>query len=384
MAASALGLAAAPLRVLVLSLFAPAAATLSSGGASLRLEAQGAEVQVETPGAAARRVLQLRLPPVGEAPAGVVVRIDDEAGRPRIWRRFPGAIRARAAGGRLLLVNEVEPERYVAQVVASEADDGATAPAAAQALAVVARSYAEVARRRPRHGPQEADLCDTTHCQVYRGAEPAAPWAEAAAAATAGQRLGRGGAPLDAYFTESCGGSTADGAAVWGGPPRPHLSPRPCADCARDGAVAWESSIPLEDLGAALRGDGLLAPGCALAGLRIEAREPGGAVAALRASCLGGGGVALRGEALRVAVGRHLGWHRLPSARFELLPTGDGDEARGPGAAAGLRFLGRGRGHGVGLCLRGATARARAGWDAGRILRAFFPGAELLDGRGRP
>jgi peptidoglycan hydrolase-like amidase len=61
----------------------------------------------------------------------------------------------------LRLINEVELEDYVASVVGSEQDN---APKAAQqALAIAARTFAlkKVELREP--------LCDTTHCQFYRG-----------------------------------------------------------------------------------------------------------------------------------------------------------------------------------------------------------------------
>jgi len=44
---------------------------------------------------------------------------------------------------------------------------------------------------------------------------------------------------------------------------------------------------------------------------------------------------------------------------------------------ANVRFTGRGYGHGVGMCQWGAVGRARAGQDAGTILRTYFPGADV-------
>jgi peptidoglycan hydrolase-like amidase len=88
-------------------------------------------------------------------------------GRKRFTIEVPG-LKKRAYRGRLhveqgfqRLVNEVELEDYVASVVGSELD---SAPKAAQqALAIAARTFAvkKTELREP--------LCDTTHCQFYRG-----------------------------------------------------------------------------------------------------------------------------------------------------------------------------------------------------------------------
>lgn len=73
-------------------------------------------------------------------------------------RAYRGRLRV-AAG--LKLTNEVELEDYVASVVGSELAEGPKA--AQQALAIAARTYALKLQeiREP--------LCDTTHCQFYRG-----------------------------------------------------------------------------------------------------------------------------------------------------------------------------------------------------------------------
>jgi stage II sporulation protein D len=81
---------------------------------------------------------------------------------------------------------------------------------------------------------------------------------------------------------------------------------------------------------------------------------------------LDGTGREMSGEELRVAVGRRLGWSRLPSARFTV-------EKRG----LALHFAGAGFGHGVGLCEAGAAELARRGADARAILGRYLPGAEV-------
>jgi peptidoglycan hydrolase-like amidase len=80
-------------------------------------------------------------------------------GLPR--RAYRGTLLVEDGGSELRLVNEVELEDYVASVVGSELD---AAPRAAQAaLAIAARTFALYLHERGE------PLCDTTHCQFYKG-----------------------------------------------------------------------------------------------------------------------------------------------------------------------------------------------------------------------
>src|SRR5690606_35421957 len=78
-------------------------------------------------------------------------------------REAPTVRRVRVAR-RDAAANEVLPlEHYVARVVTAEAA-GDTPPAALRALAIASRTFAVAARGR--HPEEDADVCDSTHCQV--------------------------------------------------------------------------------------------------------------------------------------------------------------------------------------------------------------------------
>ncbi|MCL4395565.1 MAG: SpoIID/LytB domain-containing protein, partial [Chloroflexi bacterium] len=79
---------------------------------------------------------------------------------------YRGVLRLSSRGGHLLITNEVLLEDYVRGVVASEMRSDWPSEVL-KAQAVVARTLA-VARIR-RHRSEGFDICDTTHCQVYRG-----------------------------------------------------------------------------------------------------------------------------------------------------------------------------------------------------------------------
>jgi stage II sporulation protein D len=255
------------------------------------------------------------------------------------------ALRA-GGGGALRLVLALPLERYVASVLVSEAADAPGEALAAQA--VVTRSWALA--HRGRHG--DADACDLTHCQLYRGEQ--APHADAAAARTAGQVLREGGSPVPAFFHAACGGHTAGARAVFG-----ERGPAPVPDLAPDGrpwceGPPWTFDVERRALAAVL---GLRPEGP----VRVLGRTGDGRVRAVEAF-----GRVVPGPRFVAVVTRALGYGTLRSARFQVQEAGER-----------LRFSGEGRGHGVGFCQAGAAARARAGQGYRALLRAYFPGAEV-------
>jgi SpoIID/LytB domain protein len=104
------------------------------------------------------------------------------------------------------LLNTVGLDGYLRGVVPAEMPSTWT-PAAVQAQAVAARSYALADNRF-----SFADTCDTTQCQVYTGAGAEASGSDSAIAATAGRVRTRDGAIVSTEFSSSTGGWTAGGA----------------------------------------------------------------------------------------------------------------------------------------------------------------------------
>ena len=118
----------------------------------------------------------------------------------------------RASNDSITVINYVGVEDYVKGVLPYEIDP--SWPAEAQkAQAVCARSFALGTHK---HG-DEYDLCNTTNCQVYLGANRATEASDAAVNATEGETLSYNGSPVIGYFYSSDGGATEDAANVWGG-----------------------------------------------------------------------------------------------------------------------------------------------------------------------
>lgn len=119
----------------------------------------------------------------------------------------------RASGSNISVINYVGLEDYVKGVLPYEIS--ADWPAEAQkAQAVCARSFALGTHK---HTSEGYDLCNTTNCQVYLGANLATAASNAAVDATKGEYLTYNDNLVIGYFFSSDGGATEDAANVWGG-----------------------------------------------------------------------------------------------------------------------------------------------------------------------
>ena len=118
----------------------------------------------------------------------------------------------RASDGNITVINYVGLEDYVKGVLPYEIDPDW--PAEAQkAQAVCARSFALGTSKHNEY----YELCNTTNCQVYLGANRATKASDAAVDATQGEYLTYNGEPVIGYFFSSDGGATEDAVNVWGG-----------------------------------------------------------------------------------------------------------------------------------------------------------------------
>jgi len=238
-------------------------------------------------------------------------------------------------------------EVYVARVLAGEAEASAS-DGAQQALAIAARTYATV--NAGRHAREGFDLCDTTHCQVWRAATAST---RRAVLATAGLVLTYNGTPAEVFYSASCGGRTERAADVWArGALFPYL--QAVEDDVHGGDPTWRLERTLQEVHDALERAG--SRGDRLEDVRVEARSASGRV--IRLGLPGMSPDAMTGDEFRGAVG----FATLRSTAFTLDRSGDR-----------LIFEGRGYGHGVGMCVVGANRRGQRGERAEAILAHYFP-----------
>ena len=105
-------------------------------------------------------------------------------------------------------VNVLRLDDYLKGVVPREMP-ASWSPAAVQAQAIAARTYAAYERAHPLTDTYQ--ICDTTSCQVYGGYSSEHPDSNAAIEATAGKIQTYGGDPAFTQFSSSSGGWTSAG-----------------------------------------------------------------------------------------------------------------------------------------------------------------------------
>ncbi|HYT11097.1 MAG TPA: SpoIID/LytB domain-containing protein [Mycobacteriales bacterium] len=169
--------------------------------------------------------------------------------RDRTATDYRGTLAVSRSGRRVLVVDRLPMESYLAGVVPRESP--ASWPMQAlRAQAIAARTYAYAAVRSPRSA--RYDLCDSTACQVYGGAARLRPdgtrlfgerrRTTAAVASTAGVVLLSGRRPATTEYSASNGGWSAPGG-------RPYLVGRRDPYRAGDPYLSWRVRVSVADLG---------------------------------------------------------------------------------------------------------------------------------------
>jgi SpoIID/LytB domain protein len=297
--------------------------------------------------------------------------------------------------GTYTLVNQVPLETYLRGVVPHEIGTSAT-PAVLEVQAILARTYA--LRNLRRFAIDNYQLCATTQCQVYNGLAGAASTTDRAIAASRGLVLTYQNELVDAVYSSSTGGITAAFSDVWQGPERPYLRPvidsvnnswdltrKTLADEknfrsfigqksgfneASEELFRWRVTADLPSLNSELkqfleRGKHPLANFNTIQRLEVAQRSPAGRILKL-AVTTDRGRLELEKDEILVA------FEAPNSTLFYLEPLLDENKT-----LSGYAFVGGGFGHGVGLSQTGSYHLGRLGWTSDRILRFYYPGAQL-------
>ncbi|MBA2131995.1 SpoIID/LytB domain-containing protein [Capillibacterium thermochitinicola] len=278
---------------------------------------------------------------------------------------YPGALVIWPADG-LLFFNEVSLEDYVCGVLGSEAYAGWPMEAL-KANAVAIRSYTLYSLGKHEH----YDLCDTIHCQVYRGLPPETVY-RTAVRETAGEILCWQGAPINAVYHSSSGGRTRNNEEVWAGTPLPYLRSVEDFDHGgrnyqwpQDYLFSWDELT--QSLGVARDQELRLVPFFNPAGERLGFWFYSHLT-----------GKQLRNEELRRLLS-------LPSANFRIfIDPGETEITQAVTLPPGtnLLFTGKGAGHGVGLSQWGAADMASRGYSYRQILRHYYGPEVVLSSAG--
>jgi len=352
-------------------------------------------------------------------------------------KKYRGSLQVNFSAKGAIVVNHVGIEDYLRGVIGSEI--GSRAPAESiRAQTVIARTYAYASRGK--HGADGADVCDSTHCQVYSGVGAERDTIDPAVAATRGIVMISDGKPIATLYHATCGGMTSDNDKVYGGAPCSYLRRVICPFCREGTNYRWSRSIGLNELRTALRQEKISfeqlrdasidAPGrmdrvtslilttnrgvFKIKGTTVrrlfnlpsttfvlaEKRLPPGTIAALpadeaklptgyRAKVISGTVIGGAPQQMFVWSAKGLqrsqkpsgGWQAL-SAEMEIVAPRSGKVINYPGAARSevlgkLELFGRGYGHQVGLCQSGAIELGKRGWSYRQILALYYSNVAL-------
>lgn len=294
---------------------------------------------------------------------------------PSIWidnHQYRGTVQFhRTTNNRVTAINVVAFDDYLASVVDSEMplDFG---PAARQAQAIVARTYALYQMQRV---PAAAlfDVYATTRSQKYLGYQYRDKRGRRLAGEsddsrqrvrdTAGVVCTHQGQLFCTYYCAVCGGRTTQGDQVFADAV-PLLDSVVCRWCKPAPLCDWQREVSKSELSRRL-GDLFQSRGKPfdkLTSIDCEPPRPSGHESTFTVSD-GRHSYRLKASELRTL----LSSTRLHSPNFSIHEKGET-----------LLIEGHGHGHGVGLCQWGARGMARAGKTSTEILKHYYPGVQLI------
>ena len=329
------------------------------------------------------------------------------------WERseaqtFGGTLRVVVDRDRLVAIDDVPVEDYLASVISSEMKS--TCPLEyLKASAIVSRSWLLTQMRRRRQGAAEPqppvgrlvgdslvrwydrqehtlfDVCADDHCQRYQGIGRIGSEAvREAVRQTRGLALTYGGEVCDARFGKCCGGRTNEFQYCWDNVRVPYLTSVEDRFCdVHDKALLaqvlndydletadfhdWTVTFTQQQLHDLVCHHLQVEMGAILDLQPLEA-GPGGHISLLRV--VGQERAITMGKELEIR--RMLSHSHLKSSAFtvERLDIQDGIPQR-------IVLHGHGWGHGVGMCQIGAASMAAQGYDSRTILEHYYVGASV-------
>lgn len=280
---------------------------------------------------------------------------------------YRGSLRIhRFPNDRLVLVNVLPVEEYLASVVDSEMP--ARFPDAARAAqAIIARTYA-LQQIRDAVPAAVYDVFATQRSQKYLGFEYESGGRRLAGESAASRKIVESTSSLvctsrgklfTAYYAACCGGQTTTGTEIFDDACEA-LNSVSCNGCRDAERYRWTVRIPVEDLASAIAKAVPSQP--RLKTVRTARQTTGLGDGKISRFAIGDGSrsVEVTGVQLRARI------PRLLSPHFSLKVQG-----------AEVVAEGRGHGHGVGLCQWGARGMALQGKSALDILRHYYPGCRV-------
>lgn len=271
-------------------------------------------------------------------------------------RIYDDNLLAMAGEQKLILVNQVDIDKYLAGVVEALAGTRVEKEYI-KAQSVLSRTYA--LKNLDRHSDEGYQVCDGTHCQLYRGRSPSQEVFLEAVLETTGIVLADYNFKLiTAAFHSNSGGQTARASDVWM-TDEVYLQSVVDPYSLQQEHAKWVDTIAFEDWKAYLVENGMRSA--------LKVPEEILYVEQMRRKKY----FVLDKDSIRMTkIRADFGFH---SAFFDMFPEGDS-----------VLVWGKGYGHGVGMSQEGAMKMARDGFSYQDILLFYFYEVRLMDFRDLP
>ncbi len=251
---------------------------------------------------------------------------------------------------RLMAVNVIDTEKYIAAVVLAEAGPGKE-DELYKAQALLVRTY--TLTHTTKHQSEGFNLCDEEHCQAYKGRTEKFQDILDAVMDVKGlivvDSLNR---PITAAFHANCGGQTANSEDVWISE-LPYLRSVRDPYCTSARNARWERTIPITEWKKFLAAQGVDTAQATRNDMNFNPKN--------RPRFYPVMGINIPVTAVRKHFRLRSAWFSVNVAKTE------------------VRLSGRGYGHGVGMCQDGALAMAQKGWDYEQIIKYYFKGVSIVD-----
>lgn len=265
-------------------------------------------------------------------------------------RIYFGNIHLKIEYGRILILNEINNEQYIAGVV--EAESGINAqPEFYKTQALLCRTY--MYSHVNRHETEGFNLCDEVHCQAYKGCTPFTGYILKSTIKTAGKAIvDETNNPITAAFHANCGGETESAMNIWLKPEN-YLVPVKDPHCQHMPNSNWEVKIPLHDWKKYLNNHNVKTQGLPVSTFEIKNKNRLNYYRINKDSILT--------KQIRAD------WN-LKSSYFQINVKNNT-----------VHIKGQGYGHGVGLCQDGAMNMAKKGSTYTDIINFYFKNVKITD-----
>ena len=267
-------------------------------------------------------------------------------------RNYHGSLDIAAEFMRIMMINRVDMNHYLAGVVLSEAGGGATLEFY-KAQAVLCRTY--TMDNLHRHAGEGSNLCDGVHCQAYKQYNGISGIIDQAVKETSGEvAVYNDTILITAAFHSNCGGQTQNADREWlMHEPwfREVLDPY----CKKGRNSTWEKTISLEKWKEYLLANGFTQSNVSnSANLVCENKE--------RTDYYQIGSSKISYKKIRTD------WF-LKSSFFSVMIRSDNN----------VLLKGRGYGHGIGMCQEGGMNMGKSGFNYRQILNFYFTGIDVIN-----